>query len=83
MIYLVNTAVNRLVENNVNDFRLIHAKRQPPNLKSNLTNSLFTNKIAILLLRQQMLCCQQLLLEISYKFKIIGKTVLFKNGNDM
>ena len=54
MIYLVNTAVNRLVENNVNDFRLIHAKRQPPNLKSNLTNSLFTNKIAILVLRQQM-----------------------------
>ena len=54
MIYLVNTAVNRLVENNVNDFRLIHAKRQPANLKSNLTNSLFTNKIAILVLRQQM-----------------------------
>ena len=54
MIDSVNTTVNRLVENNVNDFRLIHAERQPPNLKSNLTNSLFANKIAILVLIEQM-----------------------------
>ena len=38
---LVKSGVNTLVENNVNGFkniRLIHAKRQPPNLKRILVN---------------------------------------------
>ena len=46
---LVKSGVSTLVQNNVNGFkniRLIHAKRQPPNLKRTLTNSLFTNKTA-------------------------------------
>ena len=54
---LIKSGVNTLVENNVNDFkkiRLILAKRQPPNLKRILTNSLFTNKITgVFMLRQQ------------------------------
>ena len=53
---LVKSGVNKLVENNVNGFkyiRLIHAKRQPPNLKRILTNSFFTNKRRIQLLGHQ------------------------------
>ena len=44
---LIKSGVYTLVENNVDGFkniRLIHAKRQPPNLKRILTNSLFTNR---------------------------------------
>ena len=43
----MKSGVNILVENNVNGFRnirLIHAKRQRPNLKRILSNSLFRNK---------------------------------------
>ena len=54
---LIKPGVNTLVENNVNGFkniRLVLAKRQPPNLKRILTNSLFTNKItSVFMLRQQ------------------------------
>ena len=70
---LVKSGVNTLVENNVNGFkniRLIHAKRQPPNLKRILTNSLFTNKTVGVFKcsDSSCLCCQQLLMEISYTF---------------
>ena len=45
---LVKSGVNTLVENNANDgfknIRLIHAKRQRPNLKRISRNSLFTSK---------------------------------------
>ena len=80
---LVKSGRNTLVENNVNGFKnikLIHAKRQPPNLKRNLTNSLFTNKTAGVFKcsESRCLCCQQILLEISYKFKNVGKQFFFK-----
>ena len=60
----VNSGVNTLVENNVNDLkniRLIHAKGQPPNLKRILTNSLFANKIAGVFKcsDSRCLCCKQ------------------------
>ena len=84
---LVKSGVNTLVENNVNGFkniRLIHAKRQPPNLKRIFTNSLFANKTAgvfkcempiiqMPVADSRCLCCQQLLLVISYTFKNFGK----------
>ena len=62
---LVKSAVNTLVENNVNGFKnimLIHGKRQSPNLKRILTNSLFTNKTTDVFkcLDRRCLCCQQL-----------------------
>ena len=65
----LKSGVNILVENNVNSFkniRLIHAKRQPPNLKRILTNSLFTNEIVGVFKcsDSRCLCYQQLLLEI-------------------
>ena len=80
---LVKSDVNTLVENNVNDFknvRLIHAKRQPPNLKRILTNSLFINKAAGVFKSSdsRCLCYQQLLLEISYTFKNVGKQFILK-----
>ena len=77
---LIKSGVNTLVENNVNGFkniRLIHGKRQPPNLKRILTNSLFTNKTAGLFKCSDS-CCQQLLLEISYTFKNVGKQFFLK-----
>ena len=60
---LVKSGVNTLVENNVNPFkniRLIHAKRQPSNLKRILTNPLFTNKTARVFIcsDSRRLCCQ-------------------------
>ena len=83
MFDLVKSGVNTLVENNVNGFkniRLIHAKRQPPNLKIILTNSLFTNKTAGVFKcsNSRCLCCQQLLLGISYTFKNTGKQFYLK-----
>ena len=73
---LVKSSVNTLVENNVNGFkniRLIHVKRQPLNLKRILTNSLFTNKTAGVFKcsDSRCLCCQQLLLGISYTLKTL------------
>ena len=70
--------VNSDVNNNVNGFKnikLIHAKRQPPNLKIILTNSLLTNKTpgAFKHSESRYLCCQQLLLGISYMFKNVYK----------
>ena len=70
---LVKSGVNALVENNINGYRnirLIHAKRQPPNLKRILTYSLFTDKTVGVFkcLDTRCLCCQQLLLEISHMF---------------
>ena len=80
---LVKSGVNTLVENNVNGFkniRLIHAKRQPPNLKRILTNSLFTNKTAGVFKCSGSRClsCQQLLLGILYTFKNVGKQFFLK-----
>ena len=80
---LMKSGVNTLVENNVNGFkniRLIHAERQPPNLKRILTNSLFTNKTAGIFQcsDSRCLCCQQLLLEISYMFTDVGKQLFLK-----
>ena len=80
---MVKSGVNTLVENNVNDFkniRLIHAKRQLPNLKKILTNSLFTNKTAGIFKcsDSRCLCCQQLLLEVSYTFENVGKEFFLK-----
>ena len=80
---LAKSGVNTLVENDVNGFkniRLIHAKRQPPNLKRILTNSLFTNKTVGVFKcsDSRCLCCQQLLLEISYTFKNVGKQFFLK-----
>ena len=80
---MIKSGVNTLVENNVIGFkkiRLIHTKRQPPNLKRNLTNSLFTNKIAGVFKcsDSRCLCCQQHLLEISYTFKDVGKQFFLK-----
>ena len=80
---LLKSGVNTLVENNVNGFkniRLIHAKRQPPNLKRILTNSLFKNKTAGVFncSKRRCLCCWQLLLEISYTFKNVGKQFFLK-----
>ena len=46
---MVKSVANTQVENNVNSFKnitLSHAKRQPPNLKRILANSLFTNETA-------------------------------------
>ena len=79
---MIKSGVNTLVENNVNGFkniRLIHAKRQPPNLKTILTSSLFTNKTAGVFKcsDSRCLCCQQILLEISYTFKNVGKQQFF------
>ena len=67
---LIKCGVNTLVETYVNGFkniRLIRPKRQPPNLKRILTNSLFTNETAGVFKcsDSRCLCCQQLLLEIS------------------
>ena len=79
---LIKSGVNTLVENNVNGFknRLKHAKRQSPNLKINLTNAFFTNKTAGVFKCSdtRCLCCQQLLLEISYTFKNVGKQFFLK-----
>ena len=80
---LVKSGVNTLVENNVNGFKkikLIHAKRQPPNLKRIIRNSLFTDKTADVFKcsNSRCLCCQQLLLRISYTFKNIGKQFFLK-----
>ena len=80
---LVKSGVNTLVENNVNGFkniRLIHAKRQSPKLKRILTNSLFTNKTVGVFKcsDSRCLCCQQLLLGISYTFKNVGKQFFLK-----
>ena len=80
---LVKSGLNMLVENNVNGFkniRLIHAKRQPPNLKGILTNFLFTNKTAGVFKcsDSRCSCCQQLLLGISYTFKNVGKQFFLK-----
>ena len=80
---LVKSGVNTLVENNVNGFKnimLIHAKRQPPNLKRILTNSLFTNKTAGVFKCSGSRClsCQQLLLGILYTFKNVGKQFFLK-----
>ena len=80
---LIKSGVNTLVGNNVNGFKnikLIHAKRQPPNLKRILTNSLFTNKTAAIFKcsDSRCLCCQQLLLEILYTFKNVGKQFFLK-----
>ena len=80
---LVKSGVNTLIENNVNDFksiRLVHAKRQPPNLKRILANSLFTNKRAgaFKCSDSRCLCCHQLLLEISFTFKDVGKQFFLK-----
>ena len=73
---LVKSGANTLVENNINSFknRLIHAKWQPPNLKRILTNSLFANKIAAIFKcsDSRCLCCQQLLLGISYTVKKVN-----------
>ena len=59
---------------------LIHAKRQPLNLKRILTHFLITNKTASVFKYwdSKRLCCQQLLLEISYTFKNVGKQFFFK-----
>ena len=83
MFDLIKSGVNKLVENNVNGFkiiRLIHAKRQPPNLKRIFTNSLFTNVTAGVFKCSDSRClrCQQLLLEISYTFKSVGKQFFLK-----
>ena len=80
---LIKSGVNTLVENNVNGFKnigLVHAKRQPPNLKKVLTNFLFTNKTADVFKcsESRCLCCQQLLLEISKIFRNVGKQFLLK-----
>ena len=80
---LVKSGENTLVENNVNVFkniRLIDAKRHPPNLKKALTNSLFTNKTAGVFkcLDSRCLWCHQLLLEIAYTFKNVGKQFFLK-----
>ena len=80
---LIKSGVNTLVENNINGFkniRLIHAKRQPPNLKRILTNSLFKNKTAGVFKcsDSRCLCCQHLLLGISYTFKNVGKQFFLK-----
>ena len=80
---LVKSGVNTLIENNVNDFksiRLVYAKRHPPNLKRILANSLFTNKIAgaFKCSDSRCLCCHQLLLEISFTFKDVGKQFFLK-----
>ena len=80
---LVKSGVNALVENYVNIFkniRLIHTKRQPANLKRILTNSLFTNNITGVFkcLDSRSLSCQQLLLEILYTFKNVGKQFFLK-----
>ena len=80
---LVKSGINALVENYVNIFkniRLIHTKRQPPNLKRILTNSLFTNNITGVFkcLDSRCLSCQQLLLEILYTFKNVGKQFFLK-----
>ena len=80
---MVKSGVNTLVENHVNGFkniRLIHAKRQTPNLKKIWTNCLFTNKTAGVFKcsDSRCLCCQQLLLAITYTFKIVGKQFFLK-----
>ena len=80
---LVKSGVNTLAKNNVNGFkkiRLIHAKRQPLNLKRIIRNSLFTDKTADVFKSSDStcLCCQQLLLGISYTFKNIGKQFFLK-----
>ena len=80
---LVKSGVNVPVENNVNGFkniRLIYVKRQPPNLKRIITNSLFTNQTAgaFKCSDSRYPCCRQLLLEISYTFKNVGKQFFLK-----
>ena len=79
---LVKSGVNTLVENNVNVFKnikLIHAKRQPPNLKRILKNFLFTNNTTGLFKYSGSRC-------LYLKSPIGLKTFVndcFKNENDM
>ena len=80
---MVKSGVNTLVENNVNGFKkikLIHAKRQPLNRKRIIRNCLFTDKTADVFKcsDSRCLCCQQLLLGISYTFKNTGKQFYLK-----
>ena len=80
---LIKTSVKTLENNNVNGFKninLIHAKRQPPNLKRILTKSLFTNQEpGVFKCRDSRChCCQHLYLGESYTFKM-GKKFILKN----
>ena len=68
---------------NVNDFkniRLIHAKRQHPNLKRILTNSLFANKTAGVFKCSDSKClsCQQFYWKSRILLKNIGKQLFLK-----
>ena len=80
---LVKSGVNTLIENNVNgfkDIKLIHAKRQPPNLKRLLTQSLFTSQTSGVFQcsDNRCNCCQHLLLKDSYTFKNSDKQFSLK-----
>ena len=80
---MVKSGVNTQVENNADGFKnikLIHAKREPSNLKRIATNSLFTLKTAGVFKcsDSRCQCCQQLLLEISNTFKNVGEKFFLK-----
>ena len=80
---LIKSSVKTLDNNNVDGFKninLIHAKRQPPNLKRILTKSLFSNQETGVFKCQDSRChcCQHLYLGLSYTFKT-GKKFILKN----